>query len=315
MPKNPLHEDEIDFLNVIKNPIRWFGIIYPYFLVIIIIGGIYYYNHMGRAYRNNVSPIAVDSTNVFVDVKPARGSISEGIDVAQLSNPGKDVIDKGANLYKTNCVSCHGEQGLGDGPAGQVMNPKPRNFHQANGWVNGRNYSAMFTTVTEGIANTGMPPFSHLPAGDRTAIVHYIRTFANDFPPITGQELSQLDSKYNLSKGSVTSSQIPIETAMKRITEEALPHSKEVFAIISDINNNPNDPGAQILNRVSKDKLRTVSFLKSSNKWNTNLDDFIKAVISSMNTNGFSPEVLNLNREEWNQLFSYLNGLYTGKNS
>jgi len=32
---------------------------------------------------------------------------------------------RGAEVYKTNCLSCHGETGLGDGPAGAALDPRP----------------------------------------------------------------------------------------------------------------------------------------------------------------------------------------------
>ncbi len=35
---------------------------------------------------------------------------------------------KGAAHYKTFCVSCHGEKGDGNGPAGAALTPKPGNF-------------------------------------------------------------------------------------------------------------------------------------------------------------------------------------------
>lgn len=35
---------------------------------------------------------------------------------------------KGEAHYKTLCVSCHGEKGDGNGPAGAALNPKPTNF-------------------------------------------------------------------------------------------------------------------------------------------------------------------------------------------
>ena len=35
---------------------------------------------------------------------------------------------KGETHYKTLCISCHGEKGVGNGPAGAAMNPKPGNF-------------------------------------------------------------------------------------------------------------------------------------------------------------------------------------------
>lgn len=35
---------------------------------------------------------------------------------------------KGEAHYKAYCVSCHGEKGDGNGPAGGALNPKPTNF-------------------------------------------------------------------------------------------------------------------------------------------------------------------------------------------
>lgn len=35
---------------------------------------------------------------------------------------------KGEAQYKTLCVSCHGEKGDGNGPAGGALTPKPTNF-------------------------------------------------------------------------------------------------------------------------------------------------------------------------------------------
>jgi|SRR5262249_40064899 len=31
-------------------------------------------------------------------------------------------------IYSQRCVSCHGPQGKGDGPAGKFLNPKPNDF-------------------------------------------------------------------------------------------------------------------------------------------------------------------------------------------
>ncbi len=35
---------------------------------------------------------------------------------------------KGRSLYAKYCISCHGESGKGDGPAGGALNPKPRDL-------------------------------------------------------------------------------------------------------------------------------------------------------------------------------------------
>lgn len=48
---------------------------------------------------------------------------------AGLTNPlGADAAVKGAEVFKNNCEMCHGSQGHGDGPAGQALDPKPRNL-------------------------------------------------------------------------------------------------------------------------------------------------------------------------------------------
>ena len=48
---------------------------------------------------------------------------------AGLTNPlGEDAAVQGAAVFKTNCETCHGPQGHGDGPAGQALDPKPRNL-------------------------------------------------------------------------------------------------------------------------------------------------------------------------------------------
>jgi len=45
------------------------------------------------------------------------------------TNPfGEEAADEGANVFKTNCEMCHGSQGHGDGPAGQSLDPKPKNL-------------------------------------------------------------------------------------------------------------------------------------------------------------------------------------------
>ncbi len=48
---------------------------------------------------------------------------------AGLTNPlGADAAKEGAAVFNTNCETCHGPQGHGDGPAGQALDPKPRDL-------------------------------------------------------------------------------------------------------------------------------------------------------------------------------------------
>jgi mono/diheme cytochrome c family protein len=52
-------------------------------------------------------------------------------DFANLTNPFEgqaDAVTAGQELYATNCVNCHGETAMGDGPAGASLDPKPANL-------------------------------------------------------------------------------------------------------------------------------------------------------------------------------------------
>jgi mono/diheme cytochrome c family protein len=47
---------------------------------------------------------------------------------AGLANPvpaDEASLERGARLYATNCASCHGEGGMGDGPAASALDPAP----------------------------------------------------------------------------------------------------------------------------------------------------------------------------------------------
>ena len=90
-----------------------------------------------------------------------------------------DSIAKGKSSFTTNCVTCHGELGDGNGPAGAMMNPKPRNLSDTKSYKGGSKPADMFKTVSEGLKGTSMTAFGHLPEDERWALVHYIQaTFA-----------------------------------------------------------------------------------------------------------------------------------------
>ncbi len=70
------------------------------------------------------------------------------------TNPlGSDVATKGAQVFKNNCEMCHGPQGHGDGPAGQALDPKPRNLAELKTKV-GDDF--LFWRIREGKPGTSM---------------------------------------------------------------------------------------------------------------------------------------------------------------
>lgn len=288
---------------------RWFGLIYPYFAVLFLAWGIFFYKNLDTAYMNKVDPSVQDSANVFMDVKMAKGRTVEGANIAELANPTDEMVKKGAELFKGNCASCHGEQGNGDGPAGAALNPKPRNFHAENGWKNGRNLPGMFKTLTQGIPGSAMPAYEYMPAGDRFALIHYVSSLAKNIPKPSENDLAQLDQQFNISQGSQVPSQIPVSLAMEKLQQEALPEIQNIYDVVSNINNNPDSPGARIFNKVSRDKVRTLSYLSKTAQWKGSLDDFIKTVNSSLNVNGFGAGAATLSATEWSELYNYLKAL------
>lgn len=64
---------------------------------------------------------------------------------------------KGEATYKMMCVSCHGEKGDGNGPAGAALNPKPTNFGDA---ANAERLTEEYTykVIKEGGAAVGKSP-------------------------------------------------------------------------------------------------------------------------------------------------------------
>ena len=75
-------------------------------------------------------------------------------DYAGLTNPlGADAADEGAQVFHTNCEVCHGLEGHGDGPAGQALDPKPRNLAELQ-TAAGDDF--LFWRISEGKPGTSM---------------------------------------------------------------------------------------------------------------------------------------------------------------
>ena len=301
-------KDEIDFKELLKQPLRLFGLTYIYFLLMGGLIGAYYIWTMNDSTRNTIPPLVLkDSAQFVLEVPMQRGAMIPPVKVADVAKPTKDIIAKGANLYKANCASCHGDNGMGDGLSAAAMTVKPRNFHTAEGWKNGRKIANIYKTLHDGILASGMPAFNYNSAEDRFAMIHYIRTFAADYPVDSLADLMNLETVYNLSKGSQLPAQIPVKMALEKIAAE---HSADVAMmkkIAVAIATTKNDAGAQLTMHVARDTKRIAATTMALR--GKSLDMFVRTVSADAATAGFKPEVVRLNSEEWSLVYTYLSGL------
>ena len=94
---------------------------------------------------------------------------------AGVANPlGVEAASTGAEIFHTNCETCHGPQGHGDGPAGQALDPKPRNLAKLEATV-GDDF--LFWRIREGKPGTSMVAWKGILTDDQIwQAISFIRT-------------------------------------------------------------------------------------------------------------------------------------------
>lgn len=109
----------------------------------------------------------------------AQGEWKAPADAKNMKNPmadkktDKKELAEGKKLADTNCVTCHGPSGKGDGPAAAALPPpKPADWTSAK--VANETDGEIFWKITNG--RGAMPPWKHLPEKDRWELVNYIRS-------------------------------------------------------------------------------------------------------------------------------------------
>ena len=84
----------------------------------------------------------------------------------------KAAMANAQKLVETNCQTCHGASGKGDGPAAAALQPKPADWTSAK--IAKETDGELFWKISNG--RGPMPPWKHLPDQERWEIVNYIRT-------------------------------------------------------------------------------------------------------------------------------------------
>lgn len=130
------------------------------------------------------------------------------------------VLTRGEKAYKLNCASCHGDQGKGDGVAGKVLKPSPRNF-SADQFKKGMDAFSIFGVLTKGLEGTQMPAFDSLAEDDRWAITHYVRERLMPAERRVAVDTKQLDEIcVGIAEERNRKPPIPVDLAARILIEE-----------------------------------------------------------------------------------------------
>ncbi len=124
----------------------------------------------------------VDLKENIQEPQSANAVLAEAaVDVSKITEPwvaNEDMVKHGKKVFAQNCAMCHGNEGKGDGPAGQALNPKPRNLVEGP-WKKGGGYIGIYTVLLEGLPGTSMAAYAQLKSVDRWALVQFIDSITN----------------------------------------------------------------------------------------------------------------------------------------
>ncbi len=303
-----------------KDYFKFYGAVYIIFIIGIIVMGTMYINDLPNVTKERIGglPVVVkdstkDSTGKVADLPMIKGTLSPPTDVMKYLASTPEMVDKGKALFTMNCVSCHGEQGKGDGVAGANLNPKPRNFHEMTGWTNGPAITMMFKTLQEGITSRGMASYSNLPPEDRLNLIMYVRTFSPDYPPITQVQLDSIDQKYSLTKGVKMPNQIPVKMAMELLLKENMTIDQKVASMVKSVNENKTDTSAVVFKGITSNMTKALTVLAQDSTWANNEASLIKIFDNNPVQNGFKARAsYMLNAQQLTGLHAFLKKLFTG---
>ena len=99
------------------------------------------------------------------------------ISLAALSAHGQEA----KQLYEQTCAGCHGASGKGDGPTGQMLQPKPADFTTA---LRGKDEAYLTKVIREGGTSVGkspmMPPYQGVFSDEQIqGLIQYLKGFAS----------------------------------------------------------------------------------------------------------------------------------------
>ncbi len=100
-------------------------------------------------------------------------------------------LRRGAQLFQSQCATCHGPQGHGDGPLAANLDPKPTALSE-HLRASERSLLALHQIISNGVNGTAMTSFGVLPEEDRWALAFFVGTLAyNEVDKAAGAKIWQ----------------------------------------------------------------------------------------------------------------------------
>ena len=100
-------------------------------------------------------------------------------------------LRRGAQLFQSQCATCHGPLGHGDGPLAASLDPKPTALSE-HLRARERSLFALHQIISNGVNGTAMPGFGVLPEQDRWALAFFVGTLAyNEVDKAAGAKIWQ----------------------------------------------------------------------------------------------------------------------------
>ncbi len=149
---------------------------------------------------------------------------------AGVKNPipaDEESLERGAVLYTTNCASCHGDGGMGDGPAGSALVPAPAAVAHSSQMM-ADDY--LFWRVSEGGTpfGTSMPAWTVLDEQARWDMINYMRALGDGtVQPVNGMGGATYDPEIQAAQQA--------EILAKAVEQDVITKEEaEVFTTVHD---------------------------------------------------------------------------------
>jgi mono/diheme cytochrome c family protein len=109
----------------------------------------------------------------------------EKLGAKEKKEKGDPKLGKQKYVENMRCSACHGESGIGDGPAAVALNPKPRNYTDC-AVMSKKSDAELFKVIKEGGVAAGLSPLmvafgSQLSDKEIWDVIAFIRSIPN--PP------------------------------------------------------------------------------------------------------------------------------------